>query len=269
MAPTSRVRAADVMKCTEILGACLDLGADRDRWPLCLIEGLRDLLRAQVIIASELLGFGEGQTDHDVALFRIGWPSAEAEAKWVEYAQKAPVEHKPEYPVLEKMLSGETTRGVTLTRDAIWGGPLVWERSRAFNLVHRECGIDDYIFSIRRLTLAGTVSVLWVHRAIGDVNFTPRERRLLAFMHDQLVPLVGRALASGTEPPVGALPRRPREVLDLLLRGLAEQEIADRLGLSKATVHEHATRVYRHFGVSSRGELLARFIGRAIPPIPG
>jgi len=46
---------------------------------------------------------------------------------------------------------------------------------------------------------------------------------------------------------------------------LTEQETADEMGLSKATVHEHAGRVYKHFGVTSRAELLSRFIGRAAP----
>ncbi|MBZ0173090.1 MAG: helix-turn-helix transcriptional regulator [Phycisphaerales bacterium] len=268
MPPNGRVRAADIMKCTEILGRCLEFGADRDRWPLRLMEGLRDLLGAQVVIAAELRGLGEGQPNEAVARFRLGWPSAEAESKWAEYAEKADVELKPEYPVLVKMLSGEDTRGVTLTRDEIWGGPEVWVRSRAFTLVHRECGIDDYIFSIRRLPIPGTVSTVWIHRAVGDVAFTPRERRLLALLHDPLAVLVGGVLASGKEPGLSGLPPRPRQVLDLLLQGLPEQEIADRLGLSKATVHEHGTRVYRHFEVSSRGELLARFVGRAHPPSP-
>lgn len=267
MRPSSRVRASDVMKCTEILGHCLESGADRDDWPVRLMEGARGLLGAQVVIAAELRGLGVGESSEGVALHRLGWPSPEAEARWAEYAQRASVEHKPEYPVLVKMLSGEDRRGVTLTRDAIWGGPEVWTRSKAFTQVHRECGIDDYIFSIRRLPVTRTVSTVWVHRAHGDANFSPRERRLLAYLHDLVSPLVGGALASGGEPGLVGLPRRPRQVLGLLLEGRSEQEIADALALSKATVHEHATRLYRHFGVSSRGELLSMFIGRA-PPVP-
>lgn len=267
MRPSTRVRASDLMKCTEILGRCLEAGADRDVWPLRLMEGMRGLLGAQVVIMAEIRGLGVGESSEGLALFRLGWPSAEAEAKWVEYAQKASVEHKPEYPVLARMLSGEQTRGVTLTRDAIWGGPEVWNRSRAFTQVHRECGIDDYIFSIRRLPRTETVSTVWVHRAHGDANFAPRDRRLLAHLHDLVAPLIGGALASGSEPALSNLSPRLRQVLSLLLDGLSEQEIASVLDLSKATVHEHATRVYRHFGVSSRGMLLSRFIGRSRPDL--
>lgn len=265
MERSRRVRAADVMKSTALLGECLELGSDRAGWAERLNEGLRSLLRAQVVIASELTGLGSGEPDEAVGVSRTGWANDDAERRWRDYAAKGPAEQKPEYPVITKMFGRERERGVTLTRDMIWGGPAVWERSRAFNEVHRACGIDDYIFSVRQLPRAQTVSTLWVHRAVGEPSFTPRERRLLALLHDQVAALVGGALASGAEPGLRDLPRRPRQVLGYLLEGLSEKETAAAMGLSKPTVHEHATRLYRHFDVSSRAELLARFIGR-IPP---
>lgn len=261
----SRVRAADIMKCTVILGECLERGSDRAAWPEHLNEGLRSLLCARVVIASELTGLGSGEPNEAVGLFRTGWEDDRAARRWQEYASKGPAEQKPEYPVVTRMFGAERERGVTLTRDAIWGGPAVWERSRAFNEVHRACGIDDYIFSIRQVPRTRTVSTLWVHRAVGEDGFTPRERRLLALLHDQIAALMGGALASGAEPGLRDLPKRQREVLGLLLEGLSEKEIAAELGLSKATVHEHATKLYRHFDASSRAELLARFIGRCRP----
>lgn len=266
MRRSGRVRAADVMKSTEILGGCLEVGSDRAAWPETLMAGLQSLLGAQVVIAAEMTGLGSGGPDRGVGIFRLGWPDKTAERKWSDYAQNVPAEQKPEYPVVTKMFAGERERGVTLTRDAIWGGPEVWNRSRAFNEVHRACGIDDYIFSIRQLPTAQTVSTLWVHRGVGTDPFTPRERRLLSLMHDQIASLVGGPLAAGEEPGVRDLPRRPRQVLGYLLEGLSEKEIASELGLSKPTIHEHATRIYRHFNVTSRAELLSLFIGRSHPP---
>jgi len=55
-----------------------------------------------------------------------------------------------------------------------------------------------------------------------------------------------------------ALPPRLRQVLAGLLKGDSEQQVALRLGISAHTVHEHVKRLHRRFGVSSRGELLAR-----------
>lgn len=54
-----------------------------------------------------------------------------------------------------------------------------------------------------------------------------------------------------------------RRVLTPLLGGLAEKEIATYLGLSRHTVHNHVKRIYFAYGVSTRPELLARFIPSA------
>jgi DNA-binding NarL/FixJ family response regulator len=50
--------------------------------------------------------------------------------------------------------------------------------------------------------------------------------------------------------------------LQHLLEGDAEKQVALKLGLSPHTVHEYVKVLYRKLEVSSRSELLARFIGR-------
>jgi hypothetical protein len=40
------------------------------------------------------------------------------------------------------------------------------------------------------------------------------------------------------------------------------------MGVSKSTVHEYVMAVYRHFGVSSRAELLSRFFRHRMGPNP-
>ena len=60
--------------------------------------------------------------------------------------------------------------------------------------------------------------------------------------------------------------RRKREVLDCLLDGDGEKLVALRLGIHPATVHDHVKRLYHHFGVSSRAELLAYFLRRHRKP---
>ena len=57
-----------------------------------------------------------------------------------------------------------------------------------------------------------------------------------------------------------ALAPRLRRTLDLLLSGNSEKETAKRLGLSHHTVHEYVKDLYRHFGVRTRAELMARWI---------
>ena len=54
-----------------------------------------------------------------------------------------------------------------------------------------------------------------------------------------------------------------RRVLDLLLVGMSEKEVATRLEISQHTVHNHVKEIYRKMNVNSRSELLALFVEAA------
>lgn len=59
------------------------------------------------------------------------------------------------------------------------------------------------------------------------------------------------------EMPVDELTKREREVLQLMVDGLTNQEIADRLGLSKSTVSKaHVARIFSKLGVNCRSKAL-------------
>jgi DNA-binding NarL/FixJ family response regulator len=53
---------------------------------------------------------------------------------------------------------------------------------------------------------------------------------------------------------------RLRQTLAHLLEGKREKQVAVELGLSPSTVHEYVRALYRHFSVSNRAELSARFL---------
>jgi DNA-binding NarL/FixJ family response regulator len=48
-----------------------------------------------------------------------------------------------------------------------------------------------------------------------------------------------------------------------VLRGESEKEIARHLRLSQHTVHEYVGELYRRFGVCSRAELMAKWVGHS------
>ncbi|MEO1086791.1 MAG: LuxR C-terminal-related transcriptional regulator, partial [Acidobacteriota bacterium] len=80
-----------------------------------------------------------------------------------------------------------------------------------------------------------------------------------------LSPLTTRRLVEGIARPAppGAVERlsgREKQVFDLLVRGLRYREIADSLFISLDTVRSHIRRIYRKLDVSSRAELMARWI---------
>jgi DNA-binding NarL/FixJ family response regulator len=83
-----------------------------------------------------------------------------------------------------------------------------------------------------------------------------RAVRAAARGESPLAPRVARAvLASRSgKPPEGHVTAREGEVLDLVGEGLANKQIARRLGISEKTVKAHLTSVFQRLGVLSRTE---------------
>ena len=57
----------------------------------------------------------------------------------------------------------------------------------------------------------------------------------------------------------GLLSEREQQVLEGMVDGLADKQVAARLGLSPETVRTHVKNIYRKLQVSSRSELLSRY----------
>src|SRR5438309_653861 len=65
-----------------------------------------------------------------------------------------------------------------------------------------------------------------------------------------------------------ALTPRQAQILELLAEGLADKEIAARLGLSLATVRSHLQRMYREHGFRNRAGAAAGWVASAGQPSP-
>lgn len=74
--------------------------------------------------------------------------------------------------------------------------------------------------------------------------------------------LGGDPLAIDTDPRPESLSPRLRQTLACLLEGDSEKQVAARLSLSHATIHQYVTALYRHFGVSSRAQLVTHVMRR-------
>lgn len=68
-----------------------------------------------------------------------------------------------------------------------------------------------------------------------------------------------RRLSAPVAPEPVQLSKRETEILELLTQGLANKEIADRLGLSTETVRVHLRRIYDKLHVRSRTEAALKF----------
>jgi DNA-binding NarL/FixJ family response regulator len=84
---------------------------------------------------------------------------------------------------------------------------------------------------------------------------------------------IARKIVQSFQKPVPAahdmdnLSPRESEVLDLLAKGYLYKEIADKMGLSYATVHTHIRHIYEKLHVRSRTEAVARHLGHGRSPL--
>jgi DNA-binding CsgD family transcriptional regulator len=103
-----------------------------------------------------------------------------------------------------------------------------------------------------------------LYRAEGQPRFSEAERdtaatalRGLKWFHRNQ--LLGHGLLVAATP----LTAGERNVLQGLLGGQAEKQIAADLGQSYHTTHEYVTSIYRKFGVNNRASLMALWLGKA------
>ena len=104
----------------------------------------------------------------------------------------------------------------------------------------------------------------------GEAGETARGQRLLdgAAAEAEAMQMTGliarwRAAAARLEASPDRLSPRLRQTLACLVEGNSEKQVAAQLGVSPTTVHQYVTALYRHFGVRSRGELLAHVLKRS------
>ncbi|HWB53560.1 MAG TPA: helix-turn-helix transcriptional regulator [Tepidisphaeraceae bacterium] len=115
---------------------------------------------------------------------------------------------------------------------------------------------QDRIYSIVRLSDAAA-AMLCLSRNPDQKPFTQSDAKLVHLIHSEMDVLYRSTPARFGI--VGMTPRQ-QQIQEYLLMGHGEKQIANEMGLSRHTVHAHVKAVYRHFGVTSRPELLARFV---------
>lgn len=90
-----------------------------------------------------------------------------------------------------------------------------------------------------------------------DARLVEQALRGIKWFHRQL--LLNHGLLVGKTP----LSPAHRRLLPQLLSHKSEKEIAEALGLSRATTHKYVTDIYRSFGVTSRAGLMTLWMGGA------
>lgn len=121
-----------------------------------------------------------------------------------------------------------------------------------------QAGVDDVIMSMRPLG-EGMFSIIGLYRAPSRPPFSLRDGKVAHVILSGVPWLHGEGWDGRYTSPVRRLTPRERMTLDLLIQSYSREEIAGYLEISKHTVNQYAKSVFRHFGVHSQVELIARF----------
>ena len=261
MGHTQRLRLRDVRDAERLVNEACELWADPAAWQGHVVSELGRLLHGPLTLwvrADDLPVGREPRILEAVGGNQLGETVAASVADMQSHGWAV---HMPEYCDLAQKyrrcgrLRGTTYRRRDMVPDATYHASDAYERWLG------PSGVEGHIASLHRLA-DGTTSVLGVHRTGDERPHTVRERRLMKLVHATLAPHIGTRLATAGQASMRGLSRRQRQTLGCLLDGASEKQAAARLGVRPRTVHEYVVALHRHFGVESRGELLAYFIRR-------
>jgi DNA-binding CsgD family transcriptional regulator len=254
MTKSDHLRPSDIWWAFRLIGDCRDLGHDQRLWHTRMLEGLAIMFGVVHAVGGEAWWHRPGPAVAPVSVHSVV-AEPKAEEAFRAYLRARAPDGDPILGAIGNMADLLVTRTRTdLVPDTHW------YRSATFNEHFRVGEIDHQIVSVHRVSDDGATSVIALNRALGDPDFSLRERRLLNFLHAELGRLIGGPLVSALEPNAAQLSPRLRQTLDCLLEGDSEKQVAARLDLSTATVHQYVTALYRHFHVQSRGQLMARVL---------
>lgn len=258
MARSSRLSLREVRAVFRLVGECRELGADVAEWRRHLIAGLCGLTGAQVGLIGEI-EYSRRAWLQPLHFEDVGW--------------SCPADR---HRVLDEFMASGLY-GRDLSAERFFGKlPLVsgtvcreqiisdreWRHSVVFNDFIRGGRLDLGLLSRQLIGRGDRANVVCLYLPYGAAPLPERGRRLVHLAQQELGPLLGKALAVAGEPGWSDLPPRWRQALDCLLDGDSEKQAALRMGISPLTLHEYVQGLYRHFGVCSRGELLAFFLRR-------
>ena len=262
MSKSSHIRTADARAIYRIVGECRDLGDDPLAWRQHLFSGLVRLTSAGLALGGEMQVL-PGAKPRDLGTVEFGWENGFDRAGWIH--SLAEFNRNPGFsPLLSGYLPHfSTSDGICMARESYLRDE-EWYRSVYYADVQEVMGIDFMLTCFHSLAAGrGNLSGIFLGRAVGDRPFGQREVLVVQIAHATLAPLIGGPLARFVEPSPSALSPRARDVLRCLLEGDGDKQIASRLDIRQHTVNGYVKQIYAHFGVSSRSELLARWVRRA------
>jgi DNA-binding CsgD family transcriptional regulator len=257
------------------MGAVGGLRNDPRSWRLELLGQLVQLLSANATCAFILKDLAPDAPPTVVSLFDFGFRIDAQRESFLQEYNTAPFRDIFSRRMIERYL---TALRSDLVDDAAW---YVDGHMQTFR---RAFGTDDCLMSLQRSTDRSTTYALCAFRPLAEsaagpgtpgtpplhpagimdsaqaLRFTARERVLLDLLHNGLRDIYRAEESMHRLTRADELSPRLRQTLECLLAGDTERQVAIKMSLSVHTVHDYVKALYTHFGVSSRGELLSKWM---------
>jgi DNA-binding CsgD family transcriptional regulator len=256
MGHSVRVRLGEVRRVFRLLGEMQEQKTDPAAWQRHMMFGLCGLIGARQGTSLRWAGFTPTGRLKLLDMVGGGWASAAALRMWDDLMRRDNWRADP-------TLDGSTRlpgRVVTRLREQFISDE-TWNSIAEIHDVVRAAGVESHLVAFYRRDVPGDASGIALHRTWGDRRFGVHERNVLRLFNVELYRLYRDGKLARFDDDSPALSPRLKQVLDLLLVGDGEKQVARKLGLSKHTVNDYVKALYKRFDVHSRAELMARFVG--------
>ena len=220
-------------------------------WRTTLIKGLADILNMYVVGIFFVQDQGNNKCPRDLKLLEVCWakpPVAAASATFPSQlmCHRAMRELQTRFGCDPARFfperTGFTDRGLVRASRSASGG--------------RRRPVIELTFSDAHPSPLGPASVTYLLYSEGTDAGCRKPEALVTLLHRELQRFSGPPIEGFENQDIQELlPDRQRQILEQLLSGDGEKQIARKLGLSIHTVHCYIRRLYRRLNVSSRSEL--------------
>lgn len=249
----SRPRLRELRRVYQLSGEIQELRHDAIAWQQHMVEALCELVGARQGASLQFANFTAAGQVKLLNLVPGGWAVPTAAKHWEKWLKKG---HYREDPILDGLtrLNGNV---VTQIRRQVVEDD-VWHASPLAQTVAVAADIDPHLIGFFRRQPRHEIHGISLYRGRNDPDFNQRERNVVHIFNIELRRMYTEGRLPSSDTP--RLSPRELEVLDCLMRGLSEKQVATTLDLSPHTVNDYIKSLYRKFSVSSRSELMALFV---------
>ncbi|QGJ69929.1 HTH luxR-type domain-containing protein [Planctomycetales bacterium 10988] len=263
MKKSKRIRLKDLRAIYQLLGECREMGDDHTLWKAHWAKGVAKLVDADMIMSGGLTGWRTGRLERMEDSFWSSNPNLDL-TPWfrsLELWDEGGIDYQVLLPTFAESFQGQPS--ITTERQRLMDDK-TWYRSFEFQEIHRQLEVDNILVTIQEMQSQtnDAYHTALIARQIGKQKYGAFELNLIQLIQEETAPLIGGALASVEEPKPSDLPPRVRQVLQCILEGDGDKQIAARLEISPHTVKQYVKTLFRFFQVNSRNELMARWIKR-------